>query len=43
MLEGSIIQQLAIAHPAEKKTLNFGVYYKNSLIALCLERLHPSL
>jgi len=31
MLEGSIIQQLAIAHPAEK-TPNFGVY-KNSLIA----------
>lgn len=35
MLEGSILQQLAIAHPAEKRPLNFGVYYKNTLIALC--------
>lgn len=32
MLEGSILQQLATAH---QKTLNFGVYYKNTLIALC--------
>lgn len=35
MLEGSILQQLATAHPAEKRPLNFGVYYKNTLIALC--------
>lgn len=32
MLEGSILQQLATAH---QKPLNFGVYYKNTLIALC--------
>lgn len=35
MLEGSILQQLAIAHPAGKRPLNLGVYYKNTLIALC--------
>lgn len=35
MLEGSILQQLAIAHPPEKRPLNFGVYYKNTLVALC--------
>lgn len=35
MLEGSILQQLAKAHPAGKRPLNFGVYYKNTLIALC--------
>ena len=35
MLEGSILQQLAIAHPAERRPLNFGVYYKNTLVALC--------
>ncbi len=33
MLEGSILQQLAIAH--SQRPLNFGVYYKNTLIALC--------
>ncbi len=35
MLEGSILQQLALAHPAQKSPLNFGVYYKNTLVALC--------
>jgi DICT domain-containing protein len=35
MLEGSILQQLAIAHLNGKRPLNFGVYYKNTLIALC--------
>lgn len=35
MLEGSILHQLAKAHPAEKRPLNFGVYYKNTLVALC--------
>ena len=30
MLEGSILQQLA-----EKRPLNLGVYYKNTLVALC--------
>lgn len=35
MLEGSILQQLAAAHSNGKKPLNFGVYYKNTLIALC--------
>jgi DICT domain-containing protein len=33
MLEGSILQQLALAH--SEKPLNFGVYYKNTLVALC--------
>ncbi len=35
MLEGSILQQLATAHLTGKRPLNFGVYYKNTLIALC--------
>ena len=35
MLEGSILQQLATAHSTGKRPLNFGVYYKNTLIALC--------
>lgn len=35
MLEGSILQQLATAHLHKKKPLNFGVYYKNTLVALC--------
>ncbi len=35
MLEGSILQQLATAHSSEKRPLNLGVYYKNTLIALC--------
>lgn len=34
MLQGSILQKLAAAH-AEKRLLNFGVYYKNTLVALC--------
>lgn len=34
MLPGSILQQLAAAH-TEKRPLNFGVYYKNTLVALC--------
>ncbi|PSB30354.1 DICT sensory domain-containing protein [Chlorogloea sp. CCALA 695] len=34
MLQGSILQKLAVAH-AEKRPLNFGVYYKNTLVALC--------
>lgn len=35
MLQGSILQQLATAHSTGKRPLNFGVYYKNTLIALC--------
>lgn len=39
MLEGSILQRLRDAHRpsngAEKRPLNFGVYYKNTLVALC--------
>ena len=38
MLEGSILHKLAIAHQsgqAGKRPLNFGVYYKNTLVALC--------
>lgn len=35
MLEGSILQQLATAHLTGKRPLNFGVYYKNTLVALC--------
>lgn len=35
MLQGSILQQLESAHCGDKKSLNFGVYYKNTLIALC--------
>lgn len=35
MLEGSILQQLAAAHSSDKRPLSFGVYYKNTLIALC--------
>ncbi len=34
MLQGSILQKLAASH-AEKRPLNFGVYYKNTLVALC--------
>ncbi len=34
MLQCSILQKLAVAH-AEKRPLNFGVYYKNTLVALC--------
>lgn len=38
MLEGSILYQLRAAHqPGQvgKRPLNFGVYYKNTLVALC--------
>jgi DICT domain-containing protein len=38
MLEGSILQQLKDAHSIgdpRKRSLNFGVYYKNTLVALC--------
>lgn len=35
MLEGSILQQLADAHKSGPRPLRFGVYYKNTLVALC--------
>ncbi|MGB7445334.1 MAG: DICT sensory domain-containing protein [Coleofasciculaceae cyanobacterium] len=35
MLKGSILQKLDTAHRGSKKPLNFGVYYKNTLISLC--------
>jgi DICT domain-containing protein len=38
MLEGSILQQLEAAHQGGltgKRRLNFGVYFKNTLVALC--------
>lgn len=38
MLVGSILQQLKDAHDQDhgsKRVLNFGVYYKNTLVALC--------
>lgn len=35
MLQGSILQQLATAHLENKTPLNLGVYYKNTLVALC--------
>ncbi|NET04984.1 MAG: metal-dependent phosphohydrolase [Symploca sp. SIO2B6] len=35
MLEGSILQKLETTHRGGKKPLNFGVYYKNTLVALC--------
>ncbi len=39
MLEGSILKSLRDAHQPEnlagKRSLNFGVYYKNTLVALC--------
>ncbi len=35
MLEGSILQQLVTAHEGSTTSLNLGVYYKNTLIALC--------
>jgi DICT domain-containing protein len=35
MLEGSILQKLETAHREGKRPLNFGVYYKNTLVALC--------
>ena len=35
MLEGSILQQLAATREGGKAPLNLGVYYKNTLVALC--------
>lgn len=35
MLEGSILQQLAATRAEGKAPLNLGVYYKNTLVALC--------
>jgi DICT domain-containing protein len=35
MLEGSILQKLEASHRGGKRPLNFGVYYKNTLVALC--------
>ncbi len=36
MLAGSLLEKLATAHQGSKKRpLNFGVYYKNTLVALC--------
>lgn len=35
MLEGSILQKLDEAHRHGKQPLNLGVYYKNTLVALC--------
>jgi DICT domain-containing protein len=35
MLEGSILQRLEAAHRGGKRPLNFGVYFKNTLVALC--------
>ncbi|MGF1478843.1 MAG: DICT sensory domain-containing protein [Cyanophyceae cyanobacterium] len=35
MLEGSILQKLDEAHKDSNRPLNLGVYYKNTLVALC--------
>lgn len=35
MLEGSILRKLDEAHRGGKQPLNLGVYYKNTLVALC--------
>lgn len=35
MLEGSILQKLKSAHHNSGRSLNLGVYYKNTLVALC--------
>lgn len=35
MLEGSILQQLEAAHRHTTRPIRFGVYYKNTLVALC--------
>jgi len=35
MLKGSILQKLDEAHSHGKQPLNLGVYYKNTLVALC--------
>lgn len=35
MLEGSILQKLETSHRDSKRPIQFGVYYKNTLVALC--------
>ncbi|MEO1374938.1 MAG: DICT sensory domain-containing protein [Cyanobacteria bacterium J06635_10] len=35
MLEGSILQRLQKAHQNSKRPIRYGVYYKNTLVALC--------
>ncbi len=35
MLEGSILKRLEDAHRGSQQPLNLGVYYKNTLVALC--------
>ncbi len=35
MLEGSILQKLQSAHQDSKRPIGYGVYYKNTLVALC--------
>jgi DICT domain-containing protein len=35
MLEGSILQLLETAHRHSSRPIHFGVYYKNTLVALC--------
>ncbi|WP_017652922.1 DICT sensory domain-containing protein [Fortiea contorta] len=35
MLQGSILQQLQAAHHHSTRPIRFGVYYKNTLVALC--------
>lgn len=35
MLEGSILQKLVSAHSTGNRPINLGVYYKNTLVALC--------
>ncbi|WP_414527408.1 DICT sensory domain-containing protein [Nodularia chucula] len=35
MLKGSILQQLETAHRDTTRPIRFGVYYKNTLVALC--------
>ncbi|MEO0687940.1 MAG: DICT sensory domain-containing protein, partial [Cyanobacteria bacterium J06649_11] len=35
MLEGSILQRLQKAHQDSKRPIRYGVYFKNTLVALC--------
>jgi DICT domain-containing protein len=35
MLEGSLLQKLETAHRDSKRPVRFGVYFKNTLVALC--------
>ena len=35
MLQGSILQRLQSAHRQTTRPINFGVYYKNTLVSLC--------